>query len=62
MTASSVISRGRDAQFRPCTLEAEPLDAAVRWIELHRKIWQGRFDRLEQHLRTIQQAEKDCRP
>ena len=59
---AGLISRGRDAQFRPCTFEAEPLDVAVRWIEQHRKIWHGRFDRLEEHLRTIQQAQKDSRP
>ncbi len=57
-----LISRGRDAQFRPCTLEAEPLDAAVHWIEQHRQIWQDRLDRLEQHLRTIQQTQKESRP
>jgi DNA-binding transcriptional ArsR family regulator len=59
---AGLISRSRDAQFRPCTLEAEPLDVAVRWIEQHRQIWQGRLDRLEQHLRTIQQTQKDSRP
>ena len=59
---AGLISRGREAQFRPCNLEPEPLDAAVRWIDQHRQIWQGRFDRLEQHLHTIQQAQKDNRP
>jgi DNA-binding transcriptional ArsR family regulator len=58
---AGLISRGREAQFRPCTLEAEPLDAAVRWIEQHRQVWQDRFDRLEQHLRTIQQTQKERR-
>lgn len=62
LECAGLISRGRTAQFRPCTLEAEPLDAAVHWIEQHRQIWQGRFDRLEQHLHTIQQAQKDNRP
>ena len=59
---AGLISRGRDAQFRPCNLEAEPLDTAVHWIEQHRQIWQDRFDRLEQHLRNIQHTEKDSRP
>ena len=59
---AGLISRSRDAQFRPCNLEAEPLDAAVRWIEQHRQVWQDRFDRLEQHLRNIQQTQKDSRP
>ena len=56
---SGLISRGRAAQFRPCNLEAAPLDAAIGWIEQHRQVWQDRFDRLEQHLRNIQQAQKD---
>ncbi len=59
---AGLISRGRDAQFRPCNLEAERLDTAVHWIEQHRQIWQDRFDRLEQHLRNIQHTEKDSRP
>ena len=59
---AGLISRGRDAQFRPCSLEADPLDAAVHWIEQHRQIWQDRLDRLEQHLRNIQHTQKDSRP
>ena len=59
---AGLISRGRDAQFRPCNLETEPLDTAVHWIEQHRQIWHDRFDRLEQHLRKIQPPQKDSRP
>ena len=51
---AGLISRGRDAQFRPCRLEAAPLDDAIGWIERHRKVWTVRFDQLEQHLRNIQ--------
>ncbi len=51
---AGLISRGRDAQYRPCRLEAEPLDGAVDWIERHRTIWEDRYDRLAAHLRTIQ--------
>jgi DNA-binding transcriptional ArsR family regulator len=50
---AGLISRGRDAQFRPCRLEQAPLDSAVDWIDQHRELWQGRMDRLDQHLRTI---------
>jgi DNA-binding transcriptional ArsR family regulator len=56
---AGLISRGRDAQFRPCHLESAPLDSAIGWIEQHRQIWQQRFDQLEQHLRNIQQTQKD---
>jgi DNA-binding transcriptional ArsR family regulator len=50
---AGLISRGRDAQFRPCRLETEPLDGAVDWISEHRRTWADRFDRLDQHLRTL---------
>jgi DNA-binding transcriptional ArsR family regulator len=52
---AGLITRGRQAQFRPCRFEAEPLDSALDWIERHRQVWAERFDKLEQHLRTIQQ-------
>ena len=38
------ISRGRNAQFRPCRLEAEPLRTVVKWTEQYRAIWGARFD------------------
>jgi DNA-binding transcriptional ArsR family regulator len=53
---AGLISRGRDAQYRPCRLEAEPLDSAIDWIARHRQQWTQRFDQLEHHLRTIQSA------
>jgi DNA-binding transcriptional ArsR family regulator len=56
---AGLISRGRNAQYRPCRLEAAPLDSAVDWIERHRAVWEARFDRLEQHIRDIQQAQKE---
>ena len=51
-----LISRGRQAQFRPCHLEPGTLDVAVEWIERHRRIWNERFDKLDRHLRDLQQA------
>jgi DNA-binding transcriptional ArsR family regulator len=51
-----LISRSRQAQFRPCHLEAAALDAAVGWIEENRRVWKERFDKLDQHLREIQRA------
>jgi DNA-binding transcriptional ArsR family regulator len=51
-----LISRTRHAQFRPCHLEREALDAAAGWIEEHRRIWRERFDKLDGHLRDIQRA------
>jgi DNA-binding transcriptional ArsR family regulator len=51
-----LISRTRQAQFRPCHLQAEALDAAVSWIEENRRIWQERFDKLDAHLIGIRRA------
>jgi DNA-binding transcriptional ArsR family regulator len=56
---AGLISRGRNAQYRPCRLEAEPLDGAIDWIERHRQVWTDRFDRLEQHLEHIQRTQKE---
>jgi DNA-binding transcriptional ArsR family regulator len=51
---AGLISRSRDAQYRPCRLEAAPLRTASQWIEDHRTAWEERFDRLGRHLRTLQ--------
>jgi DNA-binding transcriptional ArsR family regulator len=51
---SGLITRRRQAQFRPCHLERQALDAAVDWIEAHRRLWSERFDKLDDHLRTLQ--------
>jgi DNA-binding transcriptional ArsR family regulator len=51
---AGLITRRRDAQFRPCRFEAEPLDTAVEWIDRHRKLWGERFDLLEAHLVDLQ--------
>jgi DNA-binding transcriptional ArsR family regulator len=59
LQSAGLITRGRDAQFRPCRLEAAPLENAIEWIERNRLIWQERFDQLEQHLRNIQQGTKE---
>jgi len=52
---SGLISRSRQAQFRPCHLEPAALDAALGWIETSRRIWTERFDKLDAHLRRLQQ-------
>ena len=51
---SGLISRRREAQFRPCHLERKALDDAADWIETHRRLWSERFDKLDDHLRTLQ--------
>ena len=51
---SGLIARGRNAQWRPCRLEARPLQAASHWLEGYRQHWEECFDRLEDHLRKLQ--------
>ncbi len=51
---SGLISRGRDAQFRPCRLEVGALDGTLEWIDTHRRTWEERFDKLDAHLRALQ--------
>ncbi len=51
-----LVTRSRRGQYQPCHLEREPLDAALGWIEEHRRVWTERFDRLDAHLREIQQS------
>ena len=53
---SGLISRSRQAQFRPCHLEWAALDEAVGWIEANRRLWSQRFDKLDAHLRDIQRS------
>jgi DNA-binding transcriptional ArsR family regulator len=54
---AGLISRGREAQWRPCRLEIEPLQIATSWIEEHRRFWEQRYDRLEVYLRDLQGKE-----
>ena len=49
-----LITRRRQAQFRPCHLERDALDAAADWIETNRRLWSERFDKLDDHLRALQ--------
>ncbi len=54
LESCGLISRSRQATFRPCRLERQALDEAVEWIEESRRIWTQRFDKLDDHLRDIQ--------
>ncbi|WP_433445384.1 ArsR/SmtB family transcription factor [Nonomuraea sp. CA-141351] len=56
---AGLISRGRDAQWRPCRLETAPLDDASEWIRRYRDRWSDRFDRLEQEIKKIQEGEHE---
>jgi DNA-binding transcriptional ArsR family regulator len=51
---AGLIARSREAQWRPCRLEAAPLKDAADWIERYRRFWQESFDRLDAYLREVQ--------
>jgi DNA-binding transcriptional ArsR family regulator len=55
---AGLISRGRDAQWRPCKLEPQALKSVDDWLERYRRLWEERFDRLEEYLRELQAKEK----
>jgi DNA-binding transcriptional ArsR family regulator len=50
---AGLIERGRDAQFRPCRLQAAPLRDAADWIDHYREFWEESFDRLDAYLKTV---------
>jgi DNA-binding transcriptional ArsR family regulator len=52
---AGLITRGRIAQARPSSLRVEALREAMRWMDARRELWEGRMDRLDRHLKTIQE-------
>jgi DNA-binding transcriptional ArsR family regulator len=55
---AGMISRGRDAQWRPCRLEAAPLKGVADWVEHYRRFWEQSLDRLDGYLKELQAKEK----
>jgi DNA-binding transcriptional ArsR family regulator len=55
---AGLISRGRDAQRRPCRLEGKPLAQADAWLEEYRRIWEENFRRLDTLLEEVKTQEK----
>jgi DNA-binding transcriptional ArsR family regulator len=55
---AGLIARGREAQWRPCRLEAGPLKEVADWAERYRAIWEQRFDHLDTYLRQLKAKEK----
>ena len=51
---AGLITRSREAQWRPCQLNATPLRDAANWIEHYRRFWEESFDRLDAYLRQLQ--------
>jgi len=55
---AGLITRSRDAQWRPCRLEAQRLEEAADWVEGYREFWEQSFDRLAHHLRELPRKDK----
>jgi DNA-binding transcriptional ArsR family regulator len=55
---AGLISRGRDAQRRPCRLEAKPLAEANEWLERYRELWEANFQRLDALLEELKNEER----
>jgi len=53
---AGLITRGRRAQSRPCTIDATPLAEIASWAEQYRHIWDERFDRMDDYVRALQNA------
>jgi DNA-binding transcriptional ArsR family regulator len=62
LETAGLISRGREAQWRPCHLEAEPLQAVSQWLEDFRRFWDRNLESLGDYLKTMQRTKPDRKP
>ena len=56
---AGLVSRGRDAQWRPCRLEAEPLKEVAEWAEAYRQFWDASYERLDAYLNHLMSENPD---
>ena len=55
---AGLITRGREAHWRPCRIEPDALKGVDDWLERYRRLWEERFDRLDEYLKTLQAKDK----
>jgi DNA-binding transcriptional ArsR family regulator len=55
---AGLIIRGRDAQWRPCRLDARPLQEVAAYVERYRRFWEDSFDRLDEYLKDLQRKDR----
>jgi DNA-binding transcriptional ArsR family regulator len=55
---AGLVVRGRRAQYRPCALDAAPLEEVSTWAEQYRPVWEARFDRMDDYLKQLRQQRK----
>ena len=56
---AGLISRGRDAQWRPCRIETGALEQLDGWVGRYRELWQGKFDRMDAYLTELTKGKPD---
>jgi len=59
LETAGLITRGRDAQWRPCRLEAAPLKDLAGWLEHYRRFWEGSFDKMDAYLAQLTKGNPD---
>ena len=55
---AGLVVRGAQAQYRPCALDATPLETVSTWADRYRPLWEARFDRMDEYLRQLQTPTK----
>ena len=58
LSSAGLVVRGAQAQYRPCALDAAPLEAVWMWAGQYRPVWEARFDRMDEYLRRLQDPTK----
>lgn len=58
LESAGLISRGREAQWRPCKLEPEPLRAVDDWLQRYRQFWEGSFDKMDDYLAQLTRGKR----
>src|SRR3954463_8144138 len=61
LARAGLVVRGQLAQYRPCALDAAPLEEVSTWAEQYRPVWEARFDRMDNYLAQLQPTTKDRR-
>ena len=61
LETAGLIVRGREAQWRPCRLEAAPLKDVAGWLGFYRRFWEGSFDRMDEYLAELTKGDPDGR-
>ena len=59
LESAGLVTRSRNAQFRPCRLNPEPLEQVAAWVEQHRATWESRLDQMDHYLRQLKQQKAE---